>query len=128
QLSVYSQILGDIQGVVPTAFHVVTPDVANPIHTYRVEDYSAYVRLIHRAFLETIALGHEAIRARHYPDPVEDCEVCRWFVHCNGRRRADDHLSFVAGMSRMHREELSGQGYPTLARAAAMPLPVPFKP
>src|SRR5690606_21823470 len=128
QLSAYSQILGGLQGLVPASFHVVTPDAVNPIHTYRVEDYAAYFRMVRAAFLGTIALGHEAIRARHYPDPVEDCEMCRWFALCNGLRRKDDHLSFVAGMSRMHREELAGSGYPTLAKAAVMPLPLPFKP
>ena len=44
------------------------------------------------------------------------------------RRRDDDHLSFIAGIGRVHREELTAQGFPTLATAAAMPLPIAFKP
>ncbi len=44
------------------------------------------------------------------------------------RRRDDDHLSFIAGASRLHRDELVAQGVPTLAAAAAMPLPIAFKP
>jgi predicted RecB family nuclease len=64
----------------------------------------------------------------HYPEPVEQCDVCRWFARCNARRRADDHLSFIAGIGRIHREELTAQGYSTLAAAAAIPLPIAFKP
>ena len=40
----------------------------------------------------------------------------------------DDHLSFIAGIGRVHREELTAQGFPTLATAAAMPMPIVFKP
>src|SRR5207244_3229759 len=32
------------------------------------------------------------------PEPVEHCAICRWSANCNGRRRADDDLSLVAGM------------------------------
>jgi uncharacterized protein len=32
-----------------------------------------------------------------YPEPVELCNLCDWFPLCDERRRADDHLSFVAG-------------------------------
>ena len=41
--------------------------------------------------------GPEALQALHYPEPVEQCEACRWWVRCNARRRQDDHLSFIAG-------------------------------
>ncbi len=35
-----------------------------------------------------------------YPEPVEHCNICKWFRECDARRRADDHLSLVAGIRR----------------------------
>lgn len=128
QLSAYSHLLAGIQGLTPEYFHVVTPDVIMPINSYRVEDYAAYFRLMREKLLNTVMLGHEAICAEHYPEPVADCEMCRWFSQCNARRRSDDHLVFVAGISRLHRGELVSNGYETLAKAAAITIPLPFKP
>lgn len=128
QLSAYSDLLTLAQGVTPVQFHVVTPDPVTPVHSYRVEDYAAYYRLMRQKLMETLHLAWGVICTEHYPEPVEQCDVCRWFVRCNGRRRADDHLSFIAGGSRLQREELTANGYDTLAKAAAMPIPLGFKP
>ena len=35
-----------------------------------------------------------------YPEKVDHCGVCRWIDVCTDQRRADDHLSLVAGMRR----------------------------
>jgi uncharacterized protein len=51
-----------------------------------------------------------------YPEPVTFCEVCAWWQPCNARRRADDHLSFVAGISRLQIKELRHLGVGTLER------------
>jgi predicted RecB family nuclease len=125
QLAVYVELLAQMQGSRPERFHVVTP-VA--VHTYRFADFAAYFRVVRSQMRDTLAFGHEAIRAGQYPEPVEQCEVCRWWDRCNTQRRKDDHLSFIAGASRLHRQELVVQGYPTLATAAAMPVPIAFKP
>ncbi|MEZ5293441.1 MAG: TM0106 family RecB-like putative nuclease [Vicinamibacterales bacterium] len=98
------------------------------VETYRVDDYAAYVRRVRTDLLAMVADGHEAGFARTYPEPVEACELCRWWGRCNGRRRRDDHLTFVAGMSRAHAAEFTAQGAPTLAAAAALPLPLAFAP
>jgi len=45
-----------------------------------------------------------------YPEPVEHCNVCRWFRECDQRRRADDHLSLVAGIRRQQQESIRGVG------------------
>jgi uncharacterized protein len=37
-------------------------------------------------------------------------------------------LSFIAGIGRLHREELVAQGYRTLASAAVIPIPIVFQP
>jgi predicted RecB family nuclease len=130
QLTVYVDLLEQVQHLRPERFWVVTPGegggfAATP---YRAADYDAYVRVVHRQFQATLALGSEAILAAHYPEPVEHCDVCRWSERCNARRRADDHLAFIAGIGRVHREELSVQGVPTLTAAAGMAVPILFKP
>lgn len=63
-----------------------------------------------------------------YPEPVDHCEVCRWWKECDGQRRQDDHLSFVAGASKLQREELITQGVSRLVTLATLPLPIPFTP
>lgn len=135
QLSVYSELIARIQEVEPEHFVVVTP--ADPAengglpfaeHRYRVAEFAALYRLVRGKLLETVRRGHEQILSEHYPEPTEACEVCRWWSRCNARRRADDHLSFVAGTGRVQRSELHAHGITTLAAAAAMPLPIPFTP
>ena len=98
------------------------------VETYRVDDYAAYYRRVRAELAATIARGHEAVIAGTYPEPVEACELCRWWARCNGRRRGDDHLSFIAGIGRTHRAEFVANGVPTLAAAAVLPEPLPFTP
>jgi predicted RecB family nuclease len=98
------------------------------ITSYRWADFAAYVRLVRQQLAETLGLAQDVIVDTYYPEPVEQCEVCRWWLRCNARRRQDDHPGFIAGASRLHRQELTRQGIATLAAAAAMPLPIPFKP
>ncbi len=128
QLCAYSDLLGRMQGRLPERFHVVTPDPVQPVHAYRVEDYLAYYRMVRAALENAVGRGHDALVQACYPEPVEPCAVCAWEGRCQARRRADDHLCFVAGTTRAHRVELVAQGHPTLAAAAAMPVPVPFRP
>ena len=53
----------------------------------RVQDFAAYFRLV-RSQLEATALQDpDAIAAANYPEPVEHCEVCRWWSTCDKRRR-----------------------------------------
>jgi predicted RecB family nuclease len=131
QLMVYAELLDQIQGVMPATFWVVapgaTPDVF-AVTPYRTADYAAYVRAMRLQLATTVALGHHAVVTAHYPEPVELCDVCRWWERCEQRRRADDHLSFIAGAGRAQRAELTTQGFSTLAAVAEMPVPVEFKP
>lgn len=125
QLSAYSDMVGRIQGRVPESFQVVTPVATG---RYRVEDYAAYYRMVLATLRSEVAKGHEALLEAYYPEPVEACTVCAWDGRCEKRRRDDDHLSFIAGSGRSHRVELVAQGVPTLTAAAAMTVPVTFKP
>ena len=128
QLSLYSDMLATAQGVRPERFHVVTPDPVTPRQSYRVDDYAAYVRLVRKQMLGTVAQHWEQVAADNYPEPVDHCDVCRWRGTCSTRRRADDHLSLVAGITRLQRRELESRETGTLTSLAALPLPIAFTP
>jgi len=102
QLCVYSTLLEQLQGCAPQYAHVVAPHHRFVPEDYRLDDYSAYYRLVKR-LLETAL---EARDAATYPEPAQHCDVCNWWAQCNARRRADDHLCFVAGISRLQIKEL----------------------
>lgn len=126
QLCVYSELLRAAQGLLPDRFYVIPPYAeAQP---FRVRDFSAYFRLICARLDATTALDPVAIAAAHYPEPVEHCDVCRWWSFCDKRRRADDHLSFVAGISRLQRSELQAAGITTLTALGSLPVPLAFVP
>ncbi|HVE34103.1 MAG TPA: TM0106 family RecB-like putative nuclease [Gemmatimonadaceae bacterium] len=128
QLGLYSEMLAVLQEVPPEFFHVVTPNTLMPTETFRVNDYAAYFRLVKAKMLAAVATGDEALAAANYPEPVSHCEVCQWFGECRDRRRADDHLSLVAGISRLQRDELQSQAVPTLTALAHWVTPGGFKP
>jgi uncharacterized protein len=140
QLCVYTDLLGDIQGRVPDSFAVVTPA---GVETYRFNDFAAYYRRIKTELLAALRTQHVAPRTEHpaprtehpahgnapiAPDPVDHCQVCRWWPRCNAERRAGDHLGFVAGIGREQRAELVSRGVTTLAALAGIPVPLEFKP
>jgi predicted RecB family nuclease len=102
QLCVYSSLLGALQGAMPQEAHVVAPHHKFVPETYRLDDYAAYYRLV-KTRLEAALAERDAVT---YPEPAQHCDVCNWWVQCNARRRADDHLCFVAGISRLQIKEL----------------------
>ena len=128
QLGLYCEMLARIQGRPPERFYVVTPDTAAPVHEYRVDDYAAYFRVIRGRLEETVGEDDDVLAAANYPEPVDHCDVCPWSSVCSQKRRTDDHLSLVAGISRLQRSELEARDIPTLAALAEMPLPLAFKP
>ncbi|WP_173050065.1 TM0106 family RecB-like putative nuclease [Nitrospira sp. KM1] len=128
QLALYADLLGEIQGVAPERFFVVTPGKDFIVQPYRLADYAAYFRMVRARMLKVLGKGPDVLLTETYPDPVEHCDVCRWWERCNKRRRDDDHLSFIAGVGLSQRTELVSRGVTTLAAAAVMPVPVTFKP
>ncbi len=114
-----------MQGTRPTFSYVVAPWSDFVPQAYRMDDYLAYYRRV-QSGLET-AIGAEAA-GEIYPDPKEHCETCRWQDRCDRRRRADDHLSLVAGITKVNIDELKRHGIDTVAALAAMTSPMPWKP
>jgi len=128
QLALYSEMLGVAQGAMPEMFHVVTPDPDAPVQSFRVQEFSAYFRFVRARLEATAREDPQAIAAANYPEPVEHCEVCRWRSACDKRRRHDDDLSLVAGISRLQRRELQAAGAMTLEQLGTLPLPLGFTP
>jgi predicted RecB family nuclease len=122
QLCAYSVILERFQGVRPAMMHVVAPGEPFALHDYRVDDFLAYYRLVRQRLEAMVTAG---IGISTYPDPVPHCDVCRWWQSCDERRRTDDHLSLVAGITRLHVEELCRLGLNTLAALGTLRLPIP---
>jgi uncharacterized protein len=125
QLCVYSSLLERLQGTAPERAHVVAPHHRFQPETYRLADFAAYYRLVKRR-LEG-AIGARTVTT--YPEPTQHCDVCDWWSLCNARRRADDHLCFVAGISRLQIKELRSRLHvDTLERLGELrPVPKPTR-
>ncbi len=125
QMCSYVEQLEAIQGVQPEWMHVALGGSKHETASFRVTDYMAYYRTVKHRFEGSVA-GQHAWPPATYPDPVNHCDVCRWDEVCRARRRADDHLSLVAGITTRTRTELQGsRNVPTRRALAVLPLPLP---
>src|SRR5688572_24191327 len=112
QLATYCDLLAAAQGIAPEHFHVVTPLAEEP---YRLADFAAYFRFVRSRF--RWASSVEPAPAT-YPDPVGHCDVCKYWRHCDDRRRADDHPWLIAGIRHAHVREFQAQAIATVAAIA----------
>ncbi|HEV8697616.1 MAG TPA: TM0106 family RecB-like putative nuclease, partial [Candidatus Limnocylindrales bacterium] len=126
QICSYIDQLERIQGVRPAWLHVVLGGSSHAVERLRVDDYMAYYRSTRDRFLTAVAAGEPVAfpPPDTYPEPVEHCEVCRWAMECAARRRTDDHLSLVAGISGRQRRALSERGIGTLEALGDLALPM----
>lgn len=115
QLCAYSCLLERLQGVRPAHMHVVTPGTGFKPEPHRVDDYAAYFRLLERNIDRFLAQPDET-----YPELVAQCDYCSWWVECDRRRRADDHLCYVAGISSTQIKTLRALQVDRLAELAAL--------
>ncbi|MBA2373692.1 MAG: TM0106 family RecB-like putative nuclease, partial [Chloroflexi bacterium] len=126
QICSYIDQLERIQGVRPEWLHVALGGSARAVERLRVDDYMAYYRSARDRFLATMAAEAAATYPPEttYPEPVEHCDVCRWAAECVKRRRDDDHLSLVAGISARQRQALTTRGVRTLEGLGDLALPL----
>ena len=115
QLCVYSYLLGKLQGCRPELMHVVTPGNDFTPLPYRLEDYSAYFRLLEKGIGDFIQAPTET-----YPELVSHCDYCVWWNDCEKRRRGDDHLCYVAGINGTQIKSLRALGIDRLAALAQL--------
>src|SRR5947208_460082 len=156
QLSLYSDLLAKIQGTTPEFFYVVPPSPDFAREEYRVSEYAAYYRHVKDRLADAVRegspsketdiqkmatasasggqfelafeKGNYAAKPPTYPEPVEHCNVCRWFRECDQQRRGDDHLSLVAGIRRQQRMQLEEWDTETMAKLAELPIPLKERP
>ena len=120
QIVLYSEIIAEIQGMMPEHMHVRTPDENR---SYRVEDYIHYTRYVKTRLMDFIGKPPET-----YPEPVAHCQICNWFSVCEARRREDDHLGYVAGMGTSQMREVRSHGLETMQNLANWKMKPDFKP
>ena len=125
QLCLYTDLVAKAQGLVPEFMYIVTPGSDFEPQVFRSNDYLAYYRLVKQS-LEAAVMDDAG--AQTYPDPRQHCEICRWRQDCDARRRADDHLCLVAGMSGLRIKELRRRDITTMTMLATEPLPLTWKP
>ena len=125
QLSLYSELLELTQGSTPEWMWVVPPGNGYAGERHRFAEYAAFYRHVKQRLLDATSSGE---RETTYPEPVEHCNVCRWFRECDARRRGDDHLSLVAGIRRLQRRQLAEWNTETMAKLAALPIPLRERP
>jgi uncharacterized protein len=126
QLSLYSDLLGVAQGRVPEHMFVVTPGTGFEPEAYRTAEFAAYYRQVKKGLEQFMDDGGSP--SITYPEPNPHCELCAWRLPCDQRRRTDDHLCLVAGISKIQTNELRAQEVSTLATLAKVPLPLTWKP
>jgi len=124
QLSLYSECLADIQGELPEYMHVVPPGEGFASEAYRVSEYAAYYRHVKNRLENAVENNDGAT----YPEPTPHCSICRWWAECDGQRRKDDHLSLVAGISRLQQKQLYSWDVKAVGNLAVMPLPLERRP
>jgi predicted RecB family nuclease len=128
QLSFYSELLGEMHGgtveSMPENMWIVHPGTVFKGEKYRVAEYAAYYRYVKGQLEKACTNGTEET----YPEPCAQCEICQWFQECDERRRVDDHLSLVAGIRRLQRNQLEMWKCDTVTKLAGVPIPLKEKP
>jgi len=117
QLCAYSELLSEQQGREPEFLYIAPGGADVRLIGLRTADFASYYRLSKlrlEAFVDAGAQGDG------YPEPVEHCGVCSWWKRCEERRRADDHLSLVAGITARQRDRLNAVGVARVTDLGAM--------
>ena len=119
QLSFYSKLLADIQGVYPKEMHVVLGNNNMQPSTYQCNDYTAYFEDLLRRFLDQVG-NFKSVDT--YPSPCKKCDQCHWIERCEAQRISDDHLCQVAGILKTQINKLNTVGIKTMKDLATCPL------
>ncbi|ESR26345.1 TM0106 family RecB-like putative nuclease [Lutibaculum baratangense] len=117
QLVLYSDLLAEMQGLMPEFAHVELGTGERA--TLRIADYAHYARGA-RARLEAFVADPPPTR----PIPVADCGLCRWGEHCGGVWKAEDSLFGVANISRSQVKKLEAAGIQTMEALANLDHPI----
>jgi len=112
QLCLYSEMLAEVQGILPRHMYVVLGDGRK--ETFIVADYLRYYRQLKQRFLSWTS---ETIR-ESYPEKCDRCAMCRWRDICTDQWDRDDHLNRVAGINKSQIPKLISAGVSTMKALA----------
>jgi predicted RecB family nuclease len=118
QLALYSDLLAEVQGILPEHIHVVLGD--NRRVSLRLADYRSHVRHLWGR-LEDFIGSPTPTR----PEPVSACELCRWREHCAQEWDRTDSLCLVPGIRKSQRRKLEAASVTTITSLAAQTTKVP---
>jgi predicted RecB family nuclease len=130
QVAAYVEQIEAIQGCPPERVTIVTGGERVEEHPFRTAEMMAYYRRAKRAFEAAVdeAAGPPAYpipRETSYPDPVQHCQVCKWFYEfCRQQWRDDDALPLVASISRQQREILGLNSVATMRALSELSQPL----
>jgi predicted RecB family nuclease len=112
QLCLYSEMLAEVQGILPRHMYVVLGDGRK--ETFIVADFLRYYRQLKQRF---ISWTSEAT-LKSYPEKCDRCGMCRWRDICTDQWERDDHLNRVAGINKSQIPKLVEAGVPTMRALA----------
>lgn len=115
QLGFYSRLLEHAQGSAPVMMHIALGD--GTVSSHRVADYAHYLAMAQTRFLERVEQGE----IDTFPEPCESCGFCPWRERCDAQWIETDHLSQVAGITRLQIHKLETAGVTTLRELALLP-------
>jgi predicted RecB family nuclease len=118
QTAFYSELVGEVQQHMPERMHLALG--SQDLLPLRVADYAAYTRQVRRLLGAFASEGAAFPPTDTYPEPVEQCAVCRWRLVCDRQRRDDDDLSLIAGITARQRKALKQAGIETRRGFAAL--------
>jgi predicted RecB family nuclease len=118
QTTFYSALLSDLLDAQPRRMHLALGTGA--LESFQVKEFAAYERQTRRLLDEFMTVGSDGTSVDDlYPEPVEQCAICRWSGECTKKRRADDDLSLVAGMTTHQRSGMKSVGISARRQFAA---------
>ena len=106
QISMYSDLLGRMQGRPPERMHLALGGVARQTENLRVADYAAYYRLVARQFETLLDDSESAFPIPTKPEPMAHCDFCSWSRECRAQWRREDDLALVANLTSRQRRAL----------------------
>lgn len=113
QLVVYSDLLGDMQGLQPEYGHLQLG--GGDRSTHRLAEYADYVRQL-RERLTQFVENPEDTKPRRCPQ----CDLCRWRNRCNTQWENEDSLYMVAGIRAQQVMRLENAGITTMEALAKL--------
>ena len=114
QLCLYSELLADIQGLLPRHIHVILGDRTE--QSFRLANYYRYYRKLKARFLEAVTRASGST----YPLPCSHCDLCDWRELCRQQWEQDDHLVQVANITRNQIAKLNAADIITLTQLAQL--------